>query len=84
MASCFLIKGSIKRLLSVYPSVEHKAKIQKVVILSFWWAGRDSNPRRLSRLIYSQMRLTASLPTREKQRPSKGLRYGIVLGIIVN
>ena len=28
-----------------------------------WWAGRDSNPRRRSHLIYSQARLTTSVPT---------------------
>ncbi len=29
----------------------------------WWWAGRDSNPRRQSHLVYSQIRLTASVPT---------------------
>ncbi len=40
------------------------------------WAGEDSNLRRLSRQIYSLVRLTASLPTRVesncKQEPPEG------------
>ena len=32
-------------------------------VCSEWWAGRDSNPRRRSHLIYSQARLTTSVPT---------------------
>ncbi len=33
-----------------------------------WWAGRDSNPRRLSQRIYSPPHLTALEPTHKKVR----------------
>ena len=29
---------------------------------SFWWAGRDSNPRRQSQQVYSLLHLTALVP----------------------
>ena len=35
------------------------------VAFEFWWAGRDSNPRSQRHLVYSQTRLTASVPTHD-------------------
>lgn len=41
------------------------------------WAGEDLNLRRLSRQIYSLVRLATSLPTQETTKPSCGLQCSI-------